>query len=159
MADFVIAARLARRRVLQPIERALAGQRRAILPLPLQPIRQQRQGGIVAQLVVIVDILVAESDPADPLPEQRPKPVHHQFRRPMIDEAIRHTIEQTDRRSAMTQQQGPGIATDRPAIEGRHHATAIEGFKFELIGDTLCRHRTSSWNLLSLCHKRTLQHS
>ncbi len=97
----------------------------------------------MAQLVVIVEILVAERDPTDPLADQSGKLVHHKFRRPVIDEAGRDTIKQSDRGSAMAQQQRTAIRADRPAIEHRDNAVSIKGFKLKLFRDTLCRHRPS----------------
>ena len=82
----------------------------------------------MAQLVVVVEILVAEHDSTNPLADQSGKLVHHKFRRPVIDEAGRDTIKQSDRGSAMAQQQSAGIRADRTAIERRDNAVSIKGF-------------------------------
>ena len=73
----------------------------------------------MAQLVVVVEILVAERDPTDPLADQSGKLVHHKFRRPVIDEAGHDTIKRSDRGSAMAQQQNAGILADRSAPRRR----------------------------------------
>ena len=59
VADLVIARRLELAQ-LQPVERRFAGDRRTILPPRLELARQHRHHRIVAQLVVVVEILVAE---------------------------------------------------------------------------------------------------
>ena len=61
VADLVIARRLQLAQ-LQPIERRLAGNRRAVLAPGFQLARQHRHHRIVAQLVVVVEILIAERD-------------------------------------------------------------------------------------------------
>ncbi len=96
-----VAARCARGSMLQPIERALARKHRAILPFRLQLVRQQGQDGIVTPLVVIVEIFIAEREPTNPLADQGEKLMHHQFRRPAINEAGRNPIKQPDRTVAM----------------------------------------------------------
>src|SRR5512144_2225518 len=59
----------------------------------------------------------------------------------------------------LAQQQCPGIRGHRSAVERRHHATTIEPFEFELIGDTPCLHRTPHRNQSTLCHKRMISDS
>ena len=59
------------RRVLQAIERALPGQRLAVPPQHrAQLARQHRKRRVLAQLVVIVEILIAQRQPEDALPHQ-----------------------------------------------------------------------------------------
>jgi len=159
VADLVIPGRGSGRGVFQPVQGALAGQRRAVVPLRLQPLRQQRQNRIVAQLVMVVDILVTQRNPGDPLAHHHRQTVNHQLRPPLIVEASRDPGKQPDRPIRMSEQQGPAIRTHRPAIERRHHTAPIEPFKIILIGDTLCSHRLSFQNLVTLCSKRTLQDS
>jgi hypothetical protein len=64
---------VARRRKLaqlQPVQRRLAGNRRAILAPRRELARQYRHHRIVPQLVVVVEILVAERDPEHPLTDR-----------------------------------------------------------------------------------------
>jgi len=75
--------------------------------------------------------------------------VHHLVRRAPIHEACRHPVDQTDRQIRVAQQQRAAIGAHRPAVERRHHATSPEAFKRELLGATLCRHRTPRLNLAS----------
>ena len=81
MADLVIARRL-RPAQLQPVERRLAGHRRAVLAPRLELARQHRHHRIVAQLVVVVEVLVAERDPEHPLADQRRHLMLDQLRTP-----------------------------------------------------------------------------
>ena len=70
VADLVVARRLELAQ-LQPVERRFAGDRRTILPPRLELARQHRHHRIVAQFVVVIEILVAERDPEHPLANQR----------------------------------------------------------------------------------------
>ncbi len=58
-------------REFQPVQRRLAGNRRAILALGLQLARQHRHQRIVAKLVMVVQVLIAERDAVHALPDQR----------------------------------------------------------------------------------------
>ena len=58
--------------MFETAQRALARQRRAALPASLELARQQRQQGIAPQLVVVIEILVSQSNARDPLRHQRP---------------------------------------------------------------------------------------
>ena len=82
VADLVIARRLQPAQ-LQPVERRLAGHRRAILAPRRKLARQHRHHRIVAQLVVVVEILIAERDPEHPLAHQR--------RHLMLDQSARRS--------------------------------------------------------------------
>ena len=61
VTDLVIAVIGPQRGVLQPVERALAGERRAVRPLRLELVGEQREHRVVAQLVVVVHVLVARA--------------------------------------------------------------------------------------------------
>ena len=71
MVDPVIPARLTLGGVFEPVERALAGQRGAALPGGSGLVAEKAQYGIVAQAVVIVQILEAEGRAHDALGHQR----------------------------------------------------------------------------------------
>jgi hypothetical protein len=83
--------------VFQPVERALAGERRAVRPLRLEPVGEQREHRIVAQLVMVVDVLVAERDTDDPLPDQSRERVHHLVLLATILKARRDPLDQANR--------------------------------------------------------------
>ena len=57
VADLVVAARLGRR-VLEPVERALAGERGAVFALGPKLAGERRQHRVVAQVIVVDEILV-----------------------------------------------------------------------------------------------------
>ena len=95
--------------MLQAIERALAGERRAVRPLRLKLVGEQRQHRVVAQLVVIVHILIAQGDAGDPLPDQSRQGMHHLVLLALIDEARGHPLDQADRTIGVPQQQPTAV--------------------------------------------------
>ena len=66
MADLVVARRLGRR-VLEPVQSALAGERRAILTPGGELAGKGREHRVVAELIMIDHVLVAERDAEHPL--------------------------------------------------------------------------------------------
>ena len=83
---------MALRRVLQTIERALARQRLAVRPQHrIQLPGQHTEGRVLAQLVVIVEVLVAQHQAKDPLPDQRLDPVLDVARIATVGEAFART--------------------------------------------------------------------
>src|SRR6202034_1413819 len=74
--DLVILRAMPLRRVLKTIERALAGQRLAVRSQHrFQFARQHRERQVLAQLVVIEKVLVAQRQAKNPLPHQRLHPM------------------------------------------------------------------------------------
>ena len=153
MGDLVIARRL-RPAQLQTVQRRLAGHRRAVLAPCRQLAGEDRHHRIVAQLVVIVDILIAERQPKHTLPDQRRHKVLYQLRTAMIAEAPGETINQLDRTIRRSQQQRPGVRADRAAVKPGHHDTAFHRCKLEQFRATLCRHRG-----ISLDQSKLLRHN
>jgi hypothetical protein len=78
---------------LEPVECALAGQRRTILAMGRELAGQHRHCRVVAQLVVIDQILVAQRQGNDPLPDQCSDRVLDQIRRPAVGETIGKPID------------------------------------------------------------------
>ena len=109
VTDLMIAVIGPQRSVFQPVERALAGERRAVRPLRLEPVGEQCEHRIVAQLVVIVDVLVAQGDADDPLPDQRRQRVHHLVLLALIHEARGDPLDQPDRAIGVAQQQPAAV--------------------------------------------------
>ena len=69
-----------RRAMLQPVQRALASERRAA-PVPrLEPTKHHPEHRVVTQPVVVDQVLVAERDAEHPLPDQRRHLVDHPLR-------------------------------------------------------------------------------
>jgi hypothetical protein len=140
VADLVVTAR-SRRRVLEPVERALAGERGTALTSGGELAGKGRQHRIVAQLIVIDQVLIAECDAEHPLRDHRRDAVLDQPRRPAIIEAGRKSGDQADRPVGRAQQQRAGIRGHLPAVEGGDHPAALDHFIPEQIAATLCRHR------------------
>ena len=139
MADPVVAARN-QGRVLEPVERAFAGERRAILALRGELAGQGREHRIVAQLVVIDQVLVAERDPNTRCATIAAT-VCSTWAWSDVVEAGREPGHQANRPISRAEQQRPGIRRDRAAIESRHHLAAFDHFITEQVAATLCRHR------------------
>src|SRR4051812_17517911 len=76
MPDLVIApARGLRRRMFRPVERALASQRRGRGVIRLEPAQQGPEHGVMPQVVVVDQVLVAKRQAEDALPHQAPHPM------------------------------------------------------------------------------------
>ena len=90
-------------------QRALARQRRAALPASLELARQQRQQGIAPQLVVVVEILVSQSNARDPLRHQRPHRMLRETGVAVVREAAGHPVEEAERPVDLPEQQRSGV--------------------------------------------------
>ncbi len=99
VADLVIARRLQLAQ-LQSVERRLAGHRRTFLTPRLKLAGQHRHHRIVAQLVVVVEILVAERDPKHPLTDQGRDLVLNQISPPLVVKARGKPSRHSDRAKA-----------------------------------------------------------
>ncbi len=131
VADPVVAPRCSLRRVLKAIERRLAGKSCAVLSLGLKPVRQQAQHRVVAQLVMVFDILITKRDPGNALADHRLEAVDHQILIAMIDKTGRNPLKQIDGLIDMAQQQRTGIRRYDAAIKSGNHPAAIKVFKLE----------------------------
>jgi hypothetical protein len=70
VADAAVAVRPCGR-MLQPVQRALARQRRQPRPARLDPPQRGAEGGVAAQVVMVDEVLVAERDAEHALADQR----------------------------------------------------------------------------------------
>ncbi len=104
MADPVIACRLANRRMLQPVQHRLAGERCAVGPLRGQALRQKGEDRIMTERVVIVHVLVPESNGGNPLSNQGAPAMNRAIAIAPINEAGGHPVEQPDGSIGMVQQ-------------------------------------------------------
>ena len=127
--------------VLEPVERALAGERRAAAVPRLEPAERHPEHRVVAQPVVVDQVLVAERDAEHPLPDQRRHLVDHPLRRPAIREAGREALDEPDRPVGRSEQEPARVRRDRAALEIRHHRTAIDPCESHRLRATLCWHR------------------
>jgi len=86
MADLPVAGGR-RPRQLQPVQRRFARHRSAILAPGFELARQNRHRRVVAKLVVVVQVLVAERDAEHALPDERGDRVLDKPRVPGVAEA------------------------------------------------------------------------
>ena len=140
--DLVVLRRMAPRRVLQTIERALASQRLAVGPQHrAQLARQHRERRVLAQLIVIVEVLVAERQTEDALSDQRVNLMLNIAGIAPIDEAVGEATYQSEATVDLSQQQRTCIRSDTSAVEPGYHRTPLNRFKFEQLRRTFCLHR------------------
>jgi hypothetical protein len=88
---------------------------------------------IVAQLVVVVEILVPERDPEHSLPQQGHDLMLNQMLAPCVMKAFGKPLRQPDRMIRRPKKQRSRIRGDRPAVERRHHLAAFNRCKSEQI--------------------------
>ena len=119
VVDLVVPVVGPKRRVRQPIERALAGERRAVRALRLEPVGPQRRHRLVAQPIVVVHVLVAQRDADDPLPDQGRQGVPHLVLPAAIAKARGDPLDQAERAIGVAQQQPAGIGGHGAAVERR----------------------------------------
>jgi hypothetical protein len=136
----VIAGRL-RPAQFQPIERRFAGDRRAVLASRRKLAGQNRHHRIVSKRVVIVQILIPQSDPEHPLADQRLDLMLDQFRHPDIPKAQREPINQTNRPIRRPKQQPARVRRDRSTVKRSDNRTTFDTCKSIPLQATLCRHR------------------
>jgi hypothetical protein len=141
VCDLVVGISPDLRRMLEPVERRLAGERRAVGALRGQAPGEDAQHRVMSQLIMIVDILVAERDADDALAQQARQLMDDGVRIAAILEALRQPRHQTDRLVGLTEQQRAGVRSDPAAVESAHNNAAFGGSEIERILATLCRHR------------------
>jgi hypothetical protein len=119
----------------------LAGQGRAATAPGRELAGEDRQRRIVAKLVVVDHVLVAEGDAEHKLAEHGGDLVLDPLRHPGVAEAGGEAGDQADGAIRRSEQQRAGVRGDRPAVEGGDHAPALDRCKRELRRATLRRHR------------------
>ena len=98
---------------------------------------------VVAQLVVIHQILIAEGDPEDPLTNQPRHRVLDQIGVAVIGETAGKAIDQPDVLISGTEQHRPGLRGHLATVKRGHHFPTFDGCKTKQIRATLCLHRDS----------------
>ena len=126
---------------LKPVQRGLARHRRAIGTPRRELAGQHRHRRIMAQLVMVVEILVSERDAEHALANERRHGVLDQVRAAGIHKAGCKAPNQADDAVGRPKQQRTCIGGDRPAVESRLHPTAFNGCKTKQVCATLRRHR------------------
>ena len=140
MADLMV-ARGSDRRMLEPVERALAGERGAVLASGLELAGEGREHWVVAQLIVVDEILVAERDAEHPLRDHGLDGVLDLRRGATVGEARREPTHHMDHPIGRAEQERTGVRGDLAAVERGHHSAPLDHFKPEQVAATLCRHR------------------
>jgi hypothetical protein len=140
VADLMVARRL-RPAQFQPVQRRLARDRRTIGPPSFQLAVQDRHHWVVAQLIVVVQILVTQRNAEDALANQRADLMLDQLRAAVVGEAGSKPIHQANRPVRRSQQQRTRVRRYPPPIERCHHGATRNRCKFKQRRVTLCRHR------------------
>ena len=140
MPDLVVAARQ-QGRVLEPVQRALAGERGAVLALGLEPAGEDREHRVVAQMIVIDQVLVPKRDAKHALRHHRRDRVLDLRLSAVVDEARRKPPDQMDRAIGRAEQQPASVRRALPAVERGDHLAPFDHFITEQVAATLCRHR------------------
>jgi hypothetical protein len=95
----------------------------------------------MAQLVMIVEVFIAQGNPHHPLHQQGFDVMLDECRIAHISEAAGQLARQSDHPVRRTEQERSGIRGHPPAVKRRHHRTAFYTCKFEQAWATLCGHR------------------
>ena len=143
MADLVIAGRQ-RPAQLEPVQRRLARHRRTILTPGFELAGEDRHHRVMAELIVVDQVFIAERQSEHPLADQGLDLVLDQLWPTRVAEAGGEPIDDTDRSVGRAKQQRPGVRGDASAVESRHHRAAFNGYKFEQVRDTVRLHRGPS---------------
>ena len=117
--------------VLQPVKRRLAGQRRTARTLGRELARQHLKHRIVPQMVVIVDVLVAQGDGEDALADQRRHRVRRRIRVAAILETARKSLNQPDCSVRGPEQQPAGVRGDLATVERTHNPVTLHGSEID----------------------------
>ena len=125
----------------QPVQGAFADERGAARAPCLELAGQGGEHRVMAQLVMIDQVLVAERDADNLLHHQGANLMLDQLRPPTVAEVPGKAFGQPDRPIGRTEQQRTSIRGDRPAVKPGDHDTPRSLSKFKLLRATLCRHQ------------------
>jgi hypothetical protein len=107
--------------------------------------RQHRHRRIVAQIVVVDQVFVAESNRKDPLPDQCRHLVLDQLRYTAVGKTRGKPLDQPNHPVRRTQQQPTCVRSDGAAVKPRYHPSPLDTCKTKQIRVTLRLHRVSPW--------------
>jgi hypothetical protein len=102
---------------------------------------KRRQHRIVAQVIVVDQVLVAKRNAEHALRHHRLDRVLDLRLITTVVEAGREPRHQADRAISRAEQQRSSIRRDLAAVEGSHHLATFDHFITEQVPATLCRHR------------------
>ena len=139
------------RRQFQAIQSALPGARfpTVLLPPPIgsgrfRLARQQGQQRVGPQLIVIVQILIAQRQADNPLRDQFAHRVLDSLRLPVIDEASRQPVDESQPPIHLPQQQTTRVAGHLSPVKPRHHLAPVQRRELKSRLGTLCHSRSRS---------------
>ena len=134
----------------EAVERALAGQRLAPIPPPLSGLAggvgladDGGQQGVAAEVVVVVEVLVAQGQGVDPLGEEFLDGVLDEVGVAVVGEAGGELADDAGESLGLAEQQGAAVGGDVAAVEVGEDLAGAEHGKVEVGGATLCRHRAA----------------
>ena len=102
---------------LEPVQRALAGQRGAARPPGIKASQNGDEGRIPPQLLMVAEILVSEENAGHALPRQAAAAAHSEFRAAVIAEARYQQVEQVHALRGEAGKKDAGVRGDRSARE------------------------------------------
>ncbi len=127
--------------MLQPVQCALARQGRGLIPGALELAQKHAQDRIAAQIVVVVEVLIAERQAEHALPNQSLQRVDGEKPAATVGKARGEPFGQPDRVVRLAKQQSPRVRGDQTAVEIRHHTPPAGASKLHLCRATPPRHR------------------
>src|SRR5258708_1893599 len=148
-----------------PVFGILAGREEVDEPLARQrfihflPSCQNAENRVLPQLLVVVEILIAQRQTVDPLGEHLENRVLDLVLIPAVEKTFRQARQQIQALVGLSQQECPAIGTYRSAVESRHDLPLPAGFKSEPRLVTLCHSEGrplfgSNWCVeTQLCHE------
>ena len=140
----------------KPVEGAFTRQRRTVPAMGAELADQRGHHRIVTQLIVVVQILIAQRNSEHTLADQRADFMLDQIRATMIGKAI----DQLDGTICGAQWQTACIARHSAAVECRRHRTRFYACKPVRLCAALCRHRgTPPRMTMSLLQRYILSYS
>ena len=140
MLDLVVTARH-QRRMLEPVQRALAGERGAVLALGRELAGKCRKHRVVAQVIVVDQVLVTQRDAEHPLRHHGRDGVLDLGLGATVDEAGGESPDHTNRPIGRAEQQPASVCRVVATVKRGHHLASIDHFITEQVAATLCRHR------------------
>jgi hypothetical protein len=107
--------------------------------------RRRRQQRIAPQLGVIVEILITQRQPVEPLCEQLADLVLDQILPAPIHKTTRQPSAQSEARIDLAQEQRPAIAAEPATGKICHHFARTEVLKKQRLAETLCLTGVGGW--------------
>ncbi len=105
---------------------------------PIDVIARNRPSLVVAQGVVVVQVLVTQGQAVDPLPQHIPQTVLNLARLPVVGQPPGKRCRQSRQVIRPAQQQNAAVARHMTSIEAGGYPAFTTGWKFQLIGGTIC---------------------